>query len=196
LYEIRNFEKENQKVSSISLTIQISAVTIAISAILLGIPSVEIITLSIFMAGYLYRFRFASELMMAIVLTWEIVATITFGFSGYAFPFKILGWTFILLAGRLSWRIGINSPIEFATVGAFVTLIWDIILLFSVPFTVGLTGGFIPLLISSFIFGIPFTFIHVVSNALLFSLLPKIIASIRTPLEKDYSNLLLGSENK
>lgn len=192
MYETKDFESVNFKQTrEVSFVIQFSAVTVAVTALLIGIPSVEIISLSIFFAGFIFRFRFSVKLLLAITLSWEVVATMVFGFSGYIFPFKILGWFVVLFLGRASRSLNLEKAWEFAIMGGFSALVWDLVVLLALPLTLGNSENFVPLLFSSFVFGIPFTVIHVVSNTYLFSLIPVITKSLVPHLSEGYPELLL-----
>jgi len=91
------------------------------------------------------------------------------GFAGLNLPFQIIGMSIIGVVGGIFKRYGVKGPtprmiLESAILGSFLTLIYDIItnvgmaLITNVPVVLVL------------ITGIVFSFIHIVSNTLLFGL--------------------------
>jgi hypothetical protein len=190
--EITQFEKNSSNyLDSISLQVQLSAVTIATTAMLIFYPSVETISISIFIFGYLFRIRFGISLVLSICVGWEIVASMVFGFSGILFPFKILGWLIVFNLGTIANKIRITKNWEFALLGAFSAVIWDLILLFAIPLTLSTTGtDFMVLLINALVFGLPFTIAHIIANTTFFLFVRNIISTILPVLKMNHSNLL------
>ncbi len=161
------------------------------SYLLIFVPNVETITLSVFFCGYSFRYRFSLKLMLATLIVWEMVASVSWGFSMVAFPFKFAGWILVFLAGRLAKTISLQSNLEFAAAGAILTLVWDAIATISTALILGSSfKEFLAIYFASIILGIPFTIIHVISNTYLFFMFPYLIKSVVPNIQTKYPNCL------
>jgi len=99
------------------------------------------------------------------------------GFAGLMLPFQVIGMVIVGIGGGLyrQTRSGLyttRSCIETAVLGAFLTLVYDIITNFGVAVSYMLVG--MPILlafVSAIISGALFSVIHVVSNFFVFLLI-------------------------
>lgn len=89
------------------------------------------------------------------------------GMAGFIMPFQMAGMAIVGIAGGVYQRYGIEEKprrllLEAAILGAFLTLIYDIITNGGVA--IQAQSAFLPV----FLFGIPMSILHVVSNIVLF----------------------------
>ena len=114
-----------------------------------------------------------------------------YGFAGLMLPFQVAGMVVVGLGGGLYGRqkqgvYRVSSLIEAAVLGAFLTLVFDLITNLGVAVSFSLTG--IPLflaLVNAMISGAPFLVVHVASNA-------NIFAALFFPLSNALQKLLGG----
>ena len=183
--------KQLSKIQEYTLLIQITAAAVGSSLLLILIPNVETITFTAFFVGYLFNKKFAYSTTITLILTWEILASIIFSFSGITFIFKMLAWLLVTSLGIFAKKIKISSPLEFAAFGLISTLIFDILV--TIPyafFFLGQLTDFFTIILTTFIFGIYFTLLHTVSNSVLFAYLPKFLDSIIPVLSLRYERFI------
>jgi len=89
------------------------------------------------------------------------------GVAGFIMPFQMVGMVIVGVAGGLYKRCGIEENprrllMESAILGAFLTLIYDVITNSGVA--IQAQSAFLPV----FLFGIPMSILHVASNIALF----------------------------
>lgn len=175
--------------SRLALRIQLAATGIATSLLLLFIPNVETITFFCFFFGFVFSYRYAVSTTITMVLGWEILISMILSFSGITFFFKIAAWLIITSLGYISRRLHVTSAFEFAILGMISALIYDLIVTLSIPlFFVTTQEAFIPLFLTYFVFGLPFTIIHIISNSLLFALFPRLVSSVTPLFELKFPN--------
>ena len=193
LIEVSSFDKNsNPKVSELSTVVLISAAAVTSSFLLIFIPNVETISLSIFLVGYLFKFKSAIQSYLAIVITWEFIASISYGFSFLVIPFKATGWFFFLLSGIACKKRKELSRIELIAIGMSLTLLWDLITTIPSAMIIGNDAkSFWSVYFSSLIFGVPFYAIHVFSNAYMFGMFPTIATPIKTTLRNKVPSMLI-----
>ncbi|MDH5646640.1 MAG: hypothetical protein OEZ01_11565, partial [Candidatus Heimdallarchaeota archaeon] len=188
-------ELENPKLltyQQIGLRIQLSAATLATSFLLIEIPNVETITLMCFLLGFLFKPRFAYSTVLTIVISWEVLATIIFAFSGITFPFKLFAWLIVCSLGIFARKIHVKSPIIFALFGFISALIYDILVTIPVAMLfLGNNTGFVTIYVSSFVFGLYFTLSHTLSNTLFFFFIPLLINNILLLLNLYFSSIVM-----
>jgi hypothetical protein len=98
----------------------------------------------------------------------------SWGFAGLMMPFQISGMVIVGVAGAMYGRskegkYTLSSSGEAAVLGAFLTLVYDLITNFGVGVSRMLVGiPFFPAMVSAMIPGVPFSIVHVASNALVF----------------------------
>jgi hypothetical protein len=183
--------KQLSKIQEYTLLIQITAAAVGSSLLLILIPNVETITFTAFFVGYLFNKKFAYSTTFTLILTWEILASIIFSFSGITFIFKAVAWLLVTTLGIMAKRMKISSPLEFAAFGLISTLIFDILV--TIPyafFFIGQLTDFFTIILTTFIFGIYFTLLHTISNSVLFAYLPKFLDSIIPVLSLRYERFI------
>ncbi len=193
---VTSFEQEKMaEVSEFALSIQFAAAAVATSTILIYIPNVETLTITAFLLGYLFHFRFGYRTLLLTLVVWEFVATVAYSVSLISFPFKLIGWIFVFLLGTLSYQLRNKSRVEFMAIGALGTLVWDIILtLPTVIVLISTPNEAMAVFISSFVFGIPFTIVHVVANSLFFFFVPDLINRLYPNLVSKFPNVVRKHE--
>lgn len=195
--EPKDLENEQlSKIQEYTLLIQITAAAVGSSLLLILIPNVETITFTAFFVGYLFNKKFAYSTTLTMILTWEILASIIFSFSGITFVFKMVAWLLVTTLGLSAKKMKISSPLEFAAFGLISTLIFDILV--TIPyafFFIGQLTDFFTIILTTFIFGIYFTLLHTISNSVLFAYLPKFLDSIIPVLSLRYERFIDISED-
>jgi hypothetical protein len=130
-------------------------------------PNIEATSLITFFSGVIFG-SIAGALFGSIVMLISGFLS-PWGFAGLILPFQIVGMCIIGIAGGIFRRYGIPSSaprtvLESAILGSFLTLIYDMIT--NVGFAIYLN---VPIILA-FITGIVFSFIHIISNTMLFGL--------------------------
>ncbi len=164
-----------------------------LTAVSLGIqlaprpPNVEFTSLFTFLVGILYGSLVGGFFGGFVMFVNGFLSP--WGLAGLMMPFQIVGMATIGFAGGIYKRyvVGVHSVqvcAEVAVLGAFLTLLYDIITNVGVAVPPTLTG--VPwhiALISAFSLGAPFSLVHIVSNIALFGsgFIPLIKALQRVP---------------
>ncbi len=178
-------EEEEVQISRsrwVALAATMTALALVGNYSLVAIPSVEFGTAVLFVTAYVFG------LGMGIWCT--LLMSLVFGimnpwgsFIPQIWIFQVIGWTYVCataaLLGRNSPVIDHNRPsfLKLATVGAFITLVFD--LLANAGFS--LAFGYPYFL--SILTGLPFTAVHVFSNALIIPLaVPRLELAIKRDL--------------
>jgi len=176
------------------LSIRRIALLSVLTAVSLGIqlaprpPNVEFTSLFTFLVGILYGGIIGGFFGGFVMFVNGFLSP--WGFAGFMMPFQIVGMAITGFAGGIYKRyvVGAHSAqvcAEVAVLGAFLTLLYDIIT--NVGFAVQLTTlSGIPwhiALIGVFSTGAPFSLVHIVSNSALFGsgFIPLIKALKRVP---------------
>lgn len=135
-------------------------------------PNVEFTSFLVFLVGAYFGVAFGSLLGSSIMFVNGILSP--WGFSGFMLPFQIAGMLIVGVAGGLYGKTKqgiytVASSIEVAVLGAFLTLLYDLITNFGVALS-NMMLGLPPVLAiaSAAIAGVPFLIIHVSSNFLVF----------------------------
>jgi len=177
-------------------TRQITMLSI-VAALCIGIqltprpPNVEFTALIVFLVGAIFGIPIATGLGALVMFINGFFSP--WGFAGLMMPFQMIGMAIIGVGGGLYRRkressYDISSCIETAILGAFFTLVYDVITNFGVAVSYVLVG--MPILlafINTIISGALFSLIHIVSNTTVFAL---IFFPLSNALQK-----LLGGEN-
>lgn len=153
-------------------------------------PNVEFTSLVVFFVGAIFGIFFGVGLGTLVMFINAFFSP--WGFAGLMLPFQVTGMMIVGIGGGLYGRTkkgsyGARSCIEAAILGAFLTLVYDIITNFGVAVSYMLVG--MPILlafISAIISGALFSVIHIVSNTAVFGL---IFLPLTNTLQK-----LLGGE--
>jgi hypothetical protein len=129
-------------------------------------PNVEFTSLIVFLVGVSLGIAFGGLLATIVMLVNGFFSP--WGFAGLLLPFQIAGMVIIGVTGGLYGRArrgtySLSHSGETAVLGAFLTLIYDVITNFGVA--AGQVGTpMLPAFTSAIIFGAPFSAVHVVSN--------------------------------
>jgi len=153
-------------------------------------PNVEFTSLVVFLVGAI--FGISSGVALGILVMFINGFFSPWGFAGLMLPFQVTGMVIVGIGGGLYGRTknglyDAMSCIETAILGAFLTLVYDVITNFGVAVSYMLIG--MPILlafVSALISGALFSVIHIVSNAAVFGL---IFLPLTNTLQK-----LLGGE--
>ena len=154
-------------------------------------PNVEFTSLIVFLVGALFGIPIGAGLGILVMFINGFFSP--WGFAGLMLPFQIAGMAIVGIGGGLYRRekggsYDVSSFIEVAILGAFLTLIYDIITNFGVAVSYMMVG--MPILlafIDAMISGALFSLIHVISNTAVFAL---IFLPLTSTLQR-----LLGGEN-
>jgi len=138
-------------------------------------PNVEFTSLVVFLVGAI--FGISSGIALGVLVMFINAFFSPWGFAGLMLPFQVTGMAVVGIGGGLYGRTknglyAASSCIEVAILGAFLTLVYDLITNFGVAVSYMLIG--MPLLlafISALISGAPFSAIHIVSNIAVFGLI-------------------------
>lgn len=177
-------------------TRQITMLSI-VAALCIGIqltprpPNVEFTSLIVFLVGAIFGIPIATGLGALVMFINGLFSP--WGFAGLMIPFQVIGMAIVGVGGGLYRRkregsYDINSCTEAAILGAFLTLVYDVITNFGVAVSYTLLG--MPILlafINTIVSGALFSLIHIISNTTVFAL---IFFPISNALQK-----LLGGEN-
>jgi len=175
------------------LSVRKLALLSVLTAVSLGIqltprpPNVEFTSLFTFLVGILYGSLIGGFFGGFVMFVNGFLSP--WGFGGFMMPFQIVGMAIIGIAGGFYKRctVGVHSAqvsVEVAVLGAFLTLLYDIITNVGVAVPPALSG--VPwhiALIAAFSTGAPFSLVHIISNIALFGsgFIPLIKALQRVP---------------
>ena len=154
---------------------------IVLSALCIGIqltprpPNVEFTSLVVFLVGAIFGISFGATLGILVMFINGFLSP--WGFAGLMLPFQVTGMVIVGIGGGLYRRTrggsyDASSCVEAAVLGAFLTLVYDIITNFGVAISYMLIG--MPILqafITAIISGAIFSAIHVVSNTAVFGII-------------------------
>jgi len=154
---------------------------IVLSALCVGIqltprpPNIEFTSLVVFLVGAVFGISFGATLGILVMLINGFFSP--WGFAGLMLPFQVAGMVIVGIGGGLYRRTrggsyDASSCVEAAVLGAFLTLVYDIITNFGVAISYMLIG--MPILqafITAIISGAIFSAIHVVSNTAVFGII-------------------------
>lgn len=176
------------------LSVRRLALLSVLTAVSLGIqltprpPNVEFTSLFTFLVGILYGSLVGGFFGGFVMFVNGFLSP--WGYGGFMIPFQVVGMAIIGFSGGIYKRyvVGVYSvqvSAEFAVLGAFLTLLYDIITNTGVAYSFTILSG-VPwhiALISAFSLGAPFSLVHIVSNIALFGsgLIPLIKALQRVP---------------
>ena len=132
------------------------------------IPNVEFTSLFVFFVGAAFGVFIGGALGVIVMIINGFLSP--WGFAGLMLPFQIAGMFIVGITGALYARSkkGVYSPtscVETAVLGAFLTLVYDIITNTGVAISLVLAGTpTLTAFVTSFVLGAPFSLIHVLSN--------------------------------
>ncbi|HVP27328.1 MAG TPA: hypothetical protein VMT26_06665 [Candidatus Bathyarchaeia archaeon] len=155
-------------------------------------PNVEFTSLFVFLVGAIFGVVFGATLAVLIMFINGFFSP--WGFAGLMLPFQVVGMVIVGVGGGVYKRAkadsyNATSCLETAVLGAFLTLVYDVITNFGVAMSYMLAGTPIYLaFISAVIAGALFSLVHIVSNTIVFGM---IFVPLTNTLQK-----LLGGEQK
>jgi len=159
---------------------------------LVAVPNLELGSTVLFVTAYIFGAHMAiwstliMSLLFGVINPWG-------GFIPQIWASQVIGWFYIIAVGSIMGRRGTNSKRleprkwELAITGAFVTFIFDQItnlgysVTFGVPFMLAVLAA------------IPFTVLHVISNAVIFS---QVVPMLDTALTGQLKDLIWSAESK
>ena len=160
----------------LTTAITLSSMAVASTLILIFLPNVELITFTCFITGILFGWRVGIFTAALTATIYEIAVTAILGSSGIIFPFKVIAYCITALLGAFCskhfWKL---KKRDFMIMGAFATLIFDILTTIGMLF---LLSQPLSSLLYYLILGTPFYIVHQVSNAILFSFTPDIVIAL------------------
>jgi hypothetical protein len=138
-------------------------------------PNVEFTSLIVFLVGAVFGVSFGVALGVLVMFVNGFFSV--WGFAGLMLPFQAAGMALVGIGGGLYGRArggsyDVWSCIEAAVLGAFLTLVYDVVTNFGVAVSYMLVG--VPILlafVNTIISGALFLVIHVVSNTAVFGVI-------------------------
>ncbi len=159
---------------------------------LVAVPNLELGSTVLFVTAYIFGGQMAiwSTLIMSILFG---VINPWGGFIPQIWASQVIGWFYIITIGSIMGRRGVSGKRlklgkwELAVTGAFVTFIFEQVTnlgysaTFGVPFILAVTAA------------IPFTIIHIVSNAVIFS---QVVPMLDVALTRQLKDLIWSAESE
>ena len=185
---------EPHKVKRGSRWISITAIMTALALVgnyaLVAIPNLELGSTVLFVTAYIFGAHMAiwstliMSLLFGIINPWG-------AFIPQIWISQVIGWFYIVTVGSIMGRSGSNGKRleprkwELAITGAFVTFIFEQVTNLGYSATFGVP--FFP----AFIAAIPFTLIHTISNAVIFS---QVVPMLDVALTRQLKDLIWSAE--
>ncbi len=175
----------------VSITAIMTALALVGNYALVAVPNLELGSSILFVTAYIFGVQMAiwstliMSLLFGIINPWG-------GFIPLIWLSQVIGWFYIVATGAIMGRFGKNGKRleprkwELAFTGAFVTFIFEQVtnigysITFGVPFILAITAA------------IPFTILHIVSNAIIFS---QIVPMLDSALSKQLKGLIWNTES-
>ncbi|NHI88487.1 MAG: hypothetical protein EAX87_03130 [Candidatus Thorarchaeota archaeon] len=187
-------EKSQRKISDsrwISITAIMTALALVGNYALVAIPNLELGSTVLFVTAYIFGAAMAiwSTLIMSVLFG---IINPWGAFIPQIWISQVIGWFYIVAIGSIMGRQGKSGKRlqpkgwELAVTGAFVTFIFEQItnlgysVTFAVPFIIAVTAA------------IPFSVIHIVSNAVIFA---QVVPMMDTALRKQFKDLIWNAES-
>lgn len=157
------------------------AVIIAVGLLFIQIPNVEMITATIFTAGYLL----GAKKGLLVALSGELIFSLLNPFGAPNPPLllaQLISMGLVGYAGSLLYRMNKYVPsfftrsLQLGIAGFILTLIYDLLTTFSFAIILAETPTQIfATTLSGLVMGLPFTFIHLAGNTLIFAIIIPIL---------------------
>lgn len=168
----------------IALLAILTALGPALSISFIWFPYIELMTLTIFLSGVILGPLYGSILAILSTSLYEIIASLIVGPALPVYPFKLIAFSLVALAGALmGYKTNFSTSffwrLFFGALGGLLTLSYDLIVSLGMFFFLGTEFG------SYFAFlfgGLPVTAIRVATNTLLFAFVPDIILRTIKPI--------------
>lgn len=176
----------------ISITAIMTALALVGNYALVAVPNLELGSTVLFVTAYIFGAQMAiwstliMSLLFGIINPWG-------GFIPLIWLSQVIGWFYIVAIGSIMGRRGTTGKRlkprkwELAIIGAFVTFIFEQVTnlgysaTFPVPFIFAVTAA------------IPFTVIHVVSNAVIFS---QVVPMLDVALTRQLKDLIWSADSE
>ena len=188
-------KKSHQRMSDskwISITAIMTALALVGNYALVAIPNLELGSTILFVTAYIFGPVMAiwATLIMSVLFG---VINPWGGFIPQIWVSQVIGWFYIVVIGAIMGKRGVNgerlnpSSWELAFTGAFITFIFEQItnlgysVTFGVPFFLAVTAA------------VPFSLVHIVSNAVIFS---QVVPMLDRVLSKQLKDLIWGTESE
>ena len=176
----------------VSITAIMTALALVGNYALVAIPNLELGSTVLFVTAYIFgaQMAFWSTLIMSVLFG---VINPWGGFIPQIWISQVIGWFYIITIGSFMGRRGATGirlepkKWELAITGAFVTFIFEQVTnlgysaTFGVPFFLAVTAA------------IPFTLIHIISNALIFS---QVVPMLDKALTRQLKDLIWSVESE
>lgn len=177
----------------VALTAVMAALALVANYILIVAPNIELGSSVLFVTGFLFGVEMAASSVIIIALIFGVFNP--WGASLIIVEIwiaQLIGWLFIGIAGHIMGGRGRRpaatySAKEFGIVGIAVTIFYDLVTNLGMALSTGL-----PYLLT-LTTGLPFMAIHVVSNAIIFSL---VIVKLDAAIRKNLASILWGTEEQ
>ena len=168
----------------IALLAILTALGPALSLSFIWFPYFELMTLTIFLSGVILGPLYGSILAILSTSLYELIVSLVIGPALPVYPFKVIAFCIVALAGALmGYKTNFSTSffwrLFFGVLGGLLTLSYDLIVSLGMFFFLGTgVGSYF-----AFIFaGLPVTAIRVATNTLLFAFIPDIILRTIKPL--------------
>ncbi|MFW9833013.1 MAG: ECF transporter S component [Candidatus Thorarchaeota archaeon] len=184
--------KDKRNSRWVSITAIMTALALVGNYALVAIPNLELGSTVLFVTAYIFGAHMAiwSTLIMSVLFG---VINPWGGFIPQIWVSQVIGWFYIVAIGAIMGKRGANgkrlnpSIWELAFTGAFITFIFEQItnlgysVTFGVPFFLAVTAA------------VPFSLVHIVSNAIIFS---QVVPMLDRVLSKQLKDLIWGTESE
>jgi hypothetical protein len=189
--EPKNSQRKIRNSRWVSITAIMTALALVGNYALVAIPNLELGSTVLFVTAYIFGAPMAiwstliMSLLFGIINPWG-------AFIPQIWISQVIGWFYIVIVGSIIGRQGESGKQvqprkwELAIAGAFVTFIFEQItnlgysITFGIPFLIAVTAA------------IPFSIIHIVSNAVIFS---QVVPIMDTALKKQLKDLIWSAES-
>jgi hypothetical protein len=174
----------------ISITAIMTALALVGNYALVSVPNLELGSSILFVTAYVFGAQMAvwstliMSLLFGIINPWG-------GFIPQIWISQVIGWFYIVVTGSIMGRVGKNGQRleprkwELAITGAVVTFIFEQVtnigysVTFGVPFVIAITAA------------VPFTILHIISNAIIFS---QVVPMLDSALTRQLKGLIWNAE--
>lgn len=176
----------------VSITAIMTALALVGNYALVSVPNLELGSSILFVTAYVFGAQMAiwstliMSLLFGIINPWG-------GFIPQIWLSQVIGWFYIVLTGSIMGRTGKTGQRleprkwELAFTGAIVTFIFEQVtnigysVTFGVPFIVAVTAA------------VPFTILHILSNAIIFS---QVVPMLDSALSQQLKGLIWNAESE
>ncbi len=168
----------------IALLAILTALGPALSISFIWFPYFELMTLTIFLSGVILGPLYGSILAILSTSLYELIVSLVIGPALPVYPFKVIAFCIVALAGALmGYKTNFSTSffwrLFFGVLGGLLTLSYDLIVSFGMFFFLGTgVGSYFAFLFA----GLPVTAIRVATNTLVFAFIPDIILRTIKPL--------------